>query len=96
MSNGWVSSKWAEVAETRRLTKAEIAEWKAEFLEQLKTLGQPKPKPAEVLAFPDKLREQELMRRQAVIDAQWQRNLDAKDELERQFGRGFHRGYGED
>jgi phosphoribosylaminoimidazole carboxylase (NCAIR synthetase) len=93
---GWVSSKWAEVAETRRLTKAEIEEWRAEFLEQLKTLGQPKPKPAEVLPFPDRLSEQELCRRQLVIDAAWQRTLDARQELERAHGRGFHRGFGED
>jgi hypothetical protein len=51
---------------------------------------------AEVLQFPDRLSEQELMRRQAVIDAVWQRTLDARQELQRAYGRGFHRGYGED
>jgi len=45
----------------------------------------PPPKPkleAEVLPFPPKLSEQELIRRQEVIDKIWIRNLAAKRELE--------------
>jgi hypothetical protein len=51
---------------------------------------------APVVQFPDRLSDQELCRRQQAIDQAWQRTLDAKRELEERYGRGFHRGYGED
>jgi hypothetical protein len=51
---------------------------------------------AEVVQFPDRLSEQEVMRRQQAIDLAWQRTLDAKRELQLRFGQGYHRGYGED
>jgi hypothetical protein len=66
------------------------------FLRELDEMIRPRRPRAEVVAFPDRLSQQELCRRQLVIDATWRRTLDAKAELERQFGRGFHRGFGED
>jgi hypothetical protein len=54
-----------------------------------------KPK-AEVVDFPDRLNAQDVIRRQLVIDACWERTLEARRELERGHGRGFHRGFGED
>ena len=64
------------------------------FLEELEKVGQPKVE-AEVLEFPPKLSEQELVRRQRVIDAVWERNLEAKRELEAEAARTFHRGPGD-
>jgi hypothetical protein len=60
----------------------------------------PPPKPkveaevveAEVLPFPPKLSEQELIRRQALIDQAWERTLDAKRELDAEAARSCHRG----
>jgi hypothetical protein len=55
----------------------------------------PPPKPkleAEVLPFPPKLSEQELIRRQEALDLAWERTLDAKRELEAEAGRSCHRG----
>jgi hypothetical protein len=55
----------------------------------------PPPKPkieAEVLLFPPKLSEQELYRRQALIDQAWERTLDAKRGLEAEAARSCHRG----
>ena len=55
----------------------------------------PPPKPkleAEVLPFPPKLSEQELIRRQEVIDKAWKRTLAAKRELEAEAAESCHRG----
>jgi|RhiMetdeSRZDD1v2_1073273.scaffolds.fasta_scaffold202824_2 hypothetical protein len=60
----------------------------------------PKPKPkvkaevveAEVLPFPPILSEQELHRRQALIDQAWERTLAAKRDLEAEAARSCHRG----
>jgi hypothetical protein len=68
-----------------------------EDLERLPTIVPP-PKPrleGKVLSFPDVLSDQELCRRQAVIDAAWERNLEAKRELEAEAARSFHRGPGD-
>jgi hypothetical protein len=50
-----------------------------------------KPK-AEVLQFPDRLSQQELIRRQAALDAAWERTLEARHELEREQAATCHRG----
>ena len=55
----------------------------------------PKPKPkleAEVLPFPPILSEQELARRQQLVDQSWERTLDAKRELEAEARERCHRG----
>jgi hypothetical protein len=48
-------------------------------------------KEAKVYEFPDKLSEQELMRRQRVVDATWERVLAEKRELELEAERSCHR-----
>jgi hypothetical protein len=58
----------------------------------------PPPKPkleAEVLPFPPKLSEQELMRRQALIDAAWESNLAAQRDLDADVARSCHRAPGD-
>jgi hypothetical protein len=58
----------------------------------------PKPKPkleAEVLPFPPKLSEQELCRRQEILDAAWERHLAAQRELEAEWAQNCHRGPGD-
>jgi hypothetical protein len=81
-------------------------EIKAKLLARVYTDLMPKPKPppkpkleaelrsgaGEVLSFPPKLSEQELYRRQALIDQAWERTLDAKRELEAEAARSCHRG----
>ena len=61
--------------------------------------GEPKPKPAEaepvkgeVLQFPPKLSEQELIRRQQIIDQTWALTLARRRELELEMERTCHRG----
>jgi len=72
-----------------------IAELVASFgVRQEPKRQEPKP-PAEVVPFPPKLSEQELMRRQAVIDQTWERNLVRWQELEAEYGRTCHRGPGD-
>jgi hypothetical protein len=58
----------------------------------------PKPKPkleAEVLPFPPLLSEQELCRRQEILDAAWKRHLAAQRELEAERAQSCHRGPGD-
>ena len=55
----------------------------------------PKPKPkleAQVLPFPSKLSDQELARRQAILDAYWERHIAAQRELDAEAARSCHRG----
>jgi hypothetical protein len=55
----------------------------------------PKPKPqpeADVLSFPPILSEQELCRRQELLDQQWAANLEAQRELEAEVAKRCHRG----
>jgi hypothetical protein len=61
----------------------------------LRDLLPPKPAQpkADVVPFPPLLSQQELMRRQAVIDQCWAQNLARWRELERDAG--FHRGPGD-
>jgi hypothetical protein len=59
------------------------------YLKELKASFMPK---AQVLEFPDRLSEQELIRRQAALDAAWQRTLDARAELAAEQAQGCHRG----
>jgi hypothetical protein len=68
----------------------------AELMREL--LPEPVPPPkrtAEVVNFPPLLSEQELMRRQAVIDQCWERNLVRWRELEAEAARTCHRGPGD-
>jgi hypothetical protein len=59
-------------------------------------LGKPwPPRQAEVMPFPPKLSEQDLARRQAVIDQCWERNLSRWRELELEAGRTCHVGPGD-
>jgi len=57
-------------------------------------------KPKVIVEFPPKLSEQELMRRQAVIDQHWQAMLDEKEFLRRQrmerCGGSFHKSIDDD
>jgi hypothetical protein len=53
-----------------------------------------KPK-AKVLDFPPKLSEQELLRRQQIIDQTWERVVEQRRELERLAERSCHRGPGD-
>ena len=60
-----------------------------------RTRAIPPPEPkveATVLEFPPKLSEQELIRRQLIIDQAWERVLEQRRELERQAVRSCHSG----
>ena len=63
-------------------------------LRALKELGG-SGKPAEVVEFPPVLSQAELWRRQAALDAAWERTLEARRELEAEQARTGHRGVGE-
>ena len=55
----------------------------------------PPPKPkldAKVLEFPPKLSEQELVRRQQIIDQSWERVLEERRRVEEAAARSCHRG----
>jgi hypothetical protein len=55
----------------------------------------PKPKPkldADVLPFPPKLSEQELCRRQEILDQTWRANLAAQRDLKAEAAENCHRG----
>ena len=79
-------------------TKAEIIEalWRDCFPDgPPPTTPKPKPKPkleAQVLPFPSKLSDQELARRQAILDAYWERHIAAQRELDAEAARSCHRG----
>ena len=54
----------------------------------------PKPKPklqAEVLPFPPILSDQELARRQLILDAYWERHIAAQRELDAEVAKRCHR-----
>jgi hypothetical protein len=61
----------------------------------VKTPEAPPKIEAEVLPFPPKLSERELWERQQVIDACWERTLEAKRALEEEAARSCHRGPGD-
>jgi hypothetical protein len=77
----------------RHLTEEQRAAIRAQYPRPVVVDRRPK---AEVVDFPNRLSEQELWRRQQAIDAAWERTLEARREIERAAGRGFHRGPGED
>jgi hypothetical protein len=81
------AEEWAKGKSGAQLT--------AEFLRDLAEWGKPPRPPAEVVEFPPVLGQAELWRRQAALDAAWERTLEARRELEREQGRGGHRGVGE-
>jgi hypothetical protein len=58
-------------------------------------LPRAKPKAAMIFQFPPKLSEQELCRRQAVIDACWERTQAERRELEAEAARSCHLGPGD-
>ena len=61
--------------------------------DRARAIPPPKPKvEARVLEFPPKLSEQELIRRQLIIDQAWERVLEQRRELERQAVRSCHSG----
>ena len=61
--------------------------------DQARAIPPPEPKlEATVLEFPPKLSEQELIRRQLIIDQAWERVLEQRRELERQAARSCHSG----
>jgi hypothetical protein len=71
-----------------------------QFLEDLDKVpdgptARAKREPAEVLPFPPKLSDQELWRRQQVLDATWERVLAERRELEAEAERSFHVGPGD-
>ena len=60
---------------------------------QARAIPPPGPKvEATVLEFPPKLSEQELIRRQLIIDQAWERVLEQRRELDRQAVRSCHSG----
>ena len=91
-----------EIIEARQKAEAELARLKEPFVK-------PKAKPrteittsaidaafANVVEFPPKLSEQELMRRQAIIDQHWQAMLDEKELLRKEAeARSFHKAPGD-
>jgi hypothetical protein len=66
-------------------------EMRDDFVRRMWEYGRPPRPPAEVVEFPPKLSAEELWRRQAALDAAWQRTLDARAELDRDRAAGFHR-----
>jgi hypothetical protein len=70
-------------------------EIKAKLLARVYTdlMPDPPPKPkAEIVQWPKPLSEMELVRRQQVVDACWERTLDAQRELEAEVAKRCHRG----
>jgi hypothetical protein len=70
-------------------------EIKAKLLARVYTdlMPDPPPKPkAEIVQWPKPLSEMELVRRQQVLDACWERTLDAQRELEVEIAKRCHRG----
>jgi hypothetical protein len=91
----------------KRLTKEEMLtmtreEVKAHILngiyDALPDPPKPKPKPkleADVLPFPPILSEQELCRRQEVVNAAWERHVVAQRELDAEWAQSCHRAPGD-
>lgn len=66
---------------------------KKQLEDRAKAIPPPKAKlEATVLEFPPKLSDQELIRRQRIIDQAWERVLEERRELERVAARSCHRG----
>ena len=74
-------------------TDEDIAEVLDGFEEEmLASIRRGKQPEGRVLEFPPKLSEQELIRRQRIIDQVWERLVDQRRELERQAAQSCHRG----
>jgi hypothetical protein len=71
------------------------AEMRDDFVRRLWEYGRPPRPPAEVVEFPPVLSREELWRRQAALDAAWQRTLDARAELDRDRAATCHVGPGD-
>jgi hypothetical protein len=69
------------------MTDAEKAKWRADH-----GLA---PLEAQVFEFPDRLSEQELIRRQAALDAAWERTLEARREYAARWDGTWHKGPGD-
>jgi hypothetical protein len=81
---------------TRDEMKAKILEGLYEDLMPDPPKPQPKPKlEADVLPFPPILSEQELARRQRLVDQSWERTLAAQRDLEAEARERCHRGPGD-
>jgi hypothetical protein len=66
---------------------------KKQLEDRARAIPPPKPKlEATVLEFPPKLSEQELIRRQQIIDQAWERVLEERLRLEEVAARSCHRG----
>ena len=66
---------------------------KKQLEDRAKAIPPPKRKvEATILAFPPKLSEQELIRRQQIIDQAWERVLEERRRLEEVAARSCHRG----
>jgi hypothetical protein len=66
---------------------------KKQLEDRARAIPPPKPKlEATVLEFPRKLSEQELIRRQQIIDQAWKRVLEERRRLEEVAARSCHRG----
>ena len=66
---------------------------KKQLEDRAKAIPPPKPKlEATVLEFPPKLSEQQLMRRQQIIDQAWERVLEERRRVEEVVARSCHRG----
>jgi hypothetical protein len=66
---------------------------KKQLEDRAKAIPPPKPKlEATVLEFPSKLSEQELIRRQQIIDQTWERVLEERRRVEEVAARSCHRG----
>jgi hypothetical protein len=90
-----------EVKMSRRIcTDEEVAEvldgfeeeMLADLMRRQPKKAEPQLRKAEVVEFPPKLSEQELIRRQLIIDQTWQRIVEERRELERLAERSCHRG----
>ena len=82
-----------------KCTEEEIAEVLDGFAEEMlasirrgREQREREQRKAEVVAFPPKLSEQELIRRQEVIDQAWERTLEQRRKLERLAAQSYHRG----
>jgi len=81
------------------LTDEDVAEvlhgFKEEMLASIKRKNAGPVRKAEVVQFPAKLSEWELIRRQRIIDQTWERVLEQRRELEKLAEQSCHRGPGD-
>jgi hypothetical protein len=97
MANVWTGEWKMKPNEGRVCTDGDVAEvlegFEEEMLASIRRGREVAKRPkAEVVEFPPKLSEQELIRRQLIIDQAWERVLEQRRELERIAERSCHRG----